>query len=116
MVVTNGRPSSEETALTGAAPRPKPRVRFAFAILAAATAVALSTLRTVSAPAAEGDRVDARFEIYGFAMVDWIQDSKRVDPAWQDAFRPSKIAAPEGQFGSNGQSSISVKQSYFEPR
>jgi hypothetical protein len=28
-----------------------------------------------------------------------------------DAFRPSKIATPEGQFGTNGQSSISVKQS-----
>ncbi|HEY2808105.1 MAG TPA: DcaP family trimeric outer membrane transporter [Steroidobacteraceae bacterium] len=51
------------------------------------------------------------FEIYGFAMVDAIQDTKRVDPNWMDAFRPSKIATPEGQFGSNGQSSISVKQS-----
>jgi len=34
------------------------------------------------------------FEIYGFAMADWIQDTKRVDPSWQDAFRPSRIAAP----------------------
>jgi hypothetical protein len=56
---------------------------------------------------------DKSFEIYGFAMVDWIQDSKRVDPNWQDAFRPSRIAAPEGEFGANGQSSISVKQSRF---
>jgi hypothetical protein len=53
------------------------------------------------------------FEIYGFAMADWIQDTKRVDPSWQDAFRPSRIAAPEGEFGSNGQSSLSVKQSRF---
>ncbi len=53
------------------------------------------------------------FEIYGFAQLDWIQDTKRVDPNWQDAFRPSKIAAPEGQFGTNGQSSLSVKQSRF---
>jgi hypothetical protein len=53
------------------------------------------------------------FEIYGFAMVDAIQDTKRVDPNWMDAFRPSKIATPEGQFGSNGQNSISVKQSRF---
>ena len=56
---------------------------------------------------------DQSFEIYGFAMADFIQDSKRVDPAWQDAFRPSKIADPEGQFGTNGQSSISAKQSRF---
>jgi hypothetical protein len=53
------------------------------------------------------------FEIYGFAMADWIQDTKRVDPSWQDAFRPSRIAAPEGEFGTNGQSDLSVKQSRF---
>ena len=47
------------------------------------------------------------FEIYGFAQADYIQDTKRVDPAWQDAFRPSKIATPEGEFGSNGQASVS---------
>jgi DcaP outer membrane protein len=53
------------------------------------------------------------FEIYGFAQVDYIQDTKRVNPDWQDAFRPSRIAAPEGQYGSNGQASVSVKQSRF---
>src|SRR5262249_48632621 len=62
------------------------------------------------ARAEEGTR---NFEIYGFAMADWIQDTKRVDPNWQDAFRPSKIAAPEGEFGTNGQSDLSVKQSRF---
>jgi len=56
------------------------------------------------------------FEIYGFAMLDWIQDTKRMDPNWEDAFRPSKIATPEGEFGTNGQSSLSVKQSRFGVR
>src|SRR5215475_7158444 len=56
------------------------------------------------------------FEIYGFAQLDWIQDTKRVDPTWMDAFRPSKIATPEGQFGTNGQSSVSVKQTRFGVR
>jgi hypothetical protein len=56
---------------------------------------------------------DRSFEIYGFAQADYIQDSKRVDPNWMDAFRPSKIATPEGEFGSNGQASVSVKQSRF---
>jgi len=64
-----------------------------------------------AAPAQAAD--EKSFEIYGFAMVDAIQDSKRVDPNWMDAFRPSKIATPEGQFGTNGQSSVSVKQSRF---
>jgi hypothetical protein len=53
------------------------------------------------------------FKIYGFADADYIYDSKRVDPSWDDAFRPSKIATPEGEFGSDGQSSLSVKQSRF---
>jgi hypothetical protein len=53
------------------------------------------------------------FEIYGFAQADFIQDiDGRLDPDWDDAFRPSKIGINE-QFGSDGQSSISVKQSRF---
>jgi hypothetical protein len=63
--------------------------------------------------AAQAEEPTRSFEIYGFAQTDWIQDTKRVDPNWQDAFRPSKIAAPEGEFGTNGQSDISVKQSRF---
>lgn len=53
-----------------------------------------------------------KFEIYGFAQADYVQDFKRVDPAWDDTLRPSKIAT-NGQFGSNGQSIISVRQSRF---
>ena len=63
--------------------------------------------------AAWAEEATRSFEIYGFAMADWIQDSKRVDPNWMDAFRPSRIAAPEGEFGTNGQSDLSVKQSRF---
>ena len=62
---------------------------------------------------ARAEEATRNFEIYGFAMADWIQDTKRVDPNWMDAFRPSKIAAPEGEFGTNGQSDLSVKQSRF---
>jgi DcaP outer membrane protein len=76
--------------------------------LTLAIAAAVSAGTTSPARAADQER---SFEIYGFAMVDAIQDTKRVDPAWMDAFRPSKIATPEGEFGTNGQSSISVKQS-----
>lgn len=54
-----------------------------------------------------------RLEMYGFVMVDAIHDFQRTDPAWDDAFRPSKIPTAEGQFGGDGQSSVSVKQSRF---
>ena len=72
--------------------------------------VALLLATGASLPAHAED-TGKSFEIYGFAMLDAIQDTKRVNPDWMDAFRPSKIATPEGQYGSNGQSSISVKQS-----
>jgi DcaP outer membrane protein len=78
------------------------------------SALVLITVLGASAwHAARADDTTRNFEIYGFAMADWIQDTKRVDPSWQDAFRPSRIAAPEGEFGTNGQSSLSVKQSRF---
>lgn len=50
------------------------------------------------------------FEIYGFAMADYIQDfGGRLSPDWDDAFRPSRIGI-DGQYGGDGQASISVKQ------
>jgi hypothetical protein len=53
------------------------------------------------------------FEIYGFVQADASYDTNRMDPAWDDAFRPSKIPTQEGTFGGDGQSSVSVKQSRF---
>src|SRR5262245_50590563 len=53
------------------------------------------------------------FEVYGFAQVDYIQDFDRVDPDWEATLRPSKIPTTEGQFGDDGQSTFSVRQSRF---
>lgn len=53
------------------------------------------------------------FEIYGFAQADASIDTNRMDPQWDDAFRPSKIPTEPGTFGGDGQSSVSVKQSRF---
>ena len=51
---------------------------------------------------------DHSFEIYGFAQADFIMDvGGRLDPAWDDAFRPSRICI-DGACGSDGQSSGSV--------
>jgi hypothetical protein len=51
------------------------------------------------------------FEVYGFAMVDYVQDFKRVDPAWDDTLRPSKIPTVSGLYGSDGQAIVSARQS-----
>jgi hypothetical protein len=56
---------------------------------------------------------ERRFELFGFAQVDYIQDFNRVDPAWDATLRPSKIPTTSGEFGSDGQSVVSVRQSRF---
>jgi hypothetical protein len=52
-------------------------------------------------------------DIFGFAQVDYIQDFNRVDPNWDATLRVSKIPTIPGEFGSDGQSIISVRQSRF---
>ena len=56
---------------------------------------------------------NGELQIYGFAQGDYTYDGNRVDPAWDDALRPTKIPTTPGTFGSNGQSSFSAKQSRF---
>jgi hypothetical protein len=80
-------------------------------VLAQAVSVVLISAGA-AATAVAGD-ADHSFEVYGFAMADAIYDVGRLHPDWDDAFRPSKIANPEGEYGSDGQGSVSVKQSKF---
>jgi hypothetical protein len=77
-----------------------------------ASRVALLALAAVAFPAWPADIVNS-MEFFGTAQADYIQDFNRMDPNWVSSFRPSKIAAPEGLYGSNGQAIISVKQSGF---
>lgn len=65
------------------------------------------------ATVAMAEEPEKKFEIYGFVQTDYIQDFKRVDPAWDSTLRPSKIPTESGEFGSDGQANISVKQSRF---
>ena len=77
--------------------------------------LALLSMSTAICTAAHADGYvegpKKQFEIYGFAMADAIYDFNRVDPAWDDTLRPSKIPTVEGTFGDDGQTSLSVKQS-----
>jgi len=54
---------------------------------------------------------DHNLEIYGFAQLDAIQDFKRVNPNWDATLRPSRIPTTKGEFGSNGQTVFSIRQS-----
>jgi hypothetical protein len=61
-------------------------------------------------PPAERPPRDHNLELYGFIQLDAIQDFKRVNPAWDATLRPSRIPTQEGQFGGDGQSIFSVRQ------
>jgi len=54
---------------------------------------------------------DHNLELYGFIQLDAIQDFKRVNPDWDATLRPSRIPTQQGQFGGDGQSVFSVRQS-----
>ncbi len=73
------------------------------------SAVFLSGLGAFGAAHAEGPS----FELFGAAEGDYTQDFNRMDPAWKDVMRPSKIPTIPGLFGSDGQSIVSVRQSKF---
>ena len=62
-------------------------------------------------PAAPRPPRDHNLELYGFIQLDAIQDFKRVNPDWDATLRPSRIPTLGGQFGSDGQSIFSVRQS-----
>jgi hypothetical protein len=78
-----------------------------------AQAMSIALLSACGAAAVHAADADKSFEIYGFAEADAIYDFGRMNPDWDDAYRPSQIANPEGEYGSDGQASVSVKQSRF---
>jgi hypothetical protein len=63
------------------------------------------------APAPQRGPRTPDLEVYGFVQLDTIQDFKRVNPDWDATLRPSRIPTEKGEFGSNGQSIFSVRQS-----
>jgi hypothetical protein len=52
-------------------------------------------------------------DIYGFAMMDAGYDFKQNDPDWFDVVRPVKLPAFKNQFGANGNTYFSVRQTRF---
>ena len=56
---------------------------------------------------------DTTFRIYGFAMADVGYDFNQMDPAWFDVIRTTKMPAFEDQFGPDGNTYFSVRQTRF---
>lgn len=56
----------------------------------------------------------ARFEVYGFTMLDIGYDFGHIgDPAWEDTVRPTKLPAFDDEFGKGGRTFASVRQTRF---
>ena len=52
-------------------------------------------------------------DLYGFIMMDAGHDFGVVDPAWFDVLRPTKLNSFPGEFGANGNTYFSVRQTRF---
>jgi hypothetical protein len=74
-------------------------------------AAAPVTLRQPSLPV--HNKPKPKLEIYGFAMMDAGYDFKQVDPDWFDVVRPVKLPARQDQFGADGNTYFSVRQTRF---
>ena len=70
----------------------------------------VSVVCCMASPAMANDTV---FDFYGFIMMDAGYDTKQVDPAWFDALRTTKLPAYEDQFGADGNTYFSVRQTRF---
>jgi hypothetical protein len=67
-----------------------------------------------TAPQAPAETPEAPWmEVYGFAMTDIGYNFNQIDPAWYDTMRPTKLPSVENEFGKDGQSYLSVRQSRF---
>src|SRR3954452_820652 len=63
-------------------------------------------------PQAQGDTT-LRIEIFGFAQGDIGFDFARMDPKWFDVVRPTKLPSGPNEFGKNGNTFVSARQTRF---
>ena len=81
------------------------------------TALALTLVATgASAQQPAAAEPKPSMEIYGFAMLDFGQDFKQIDPDWYDTMRVTKLPSFEDQFGSDNRTFAGVRQSRFGVR
>lgn len=54
-----------------------------------------------------------RLELYGFVMTDMGYFTTQIDPNWFDVIRPTKLPAYDQEFGPDGNTYFSVRQTRF---
>jgi len=78
-----------------------------FALLTAALPLLATPVVAQDAP------TKPKFDVYGFAQLDFGKQIDRINPDWYDVMRPTKLPATAGEFGSDGNTFLSVRQSRF---
>ena len=58
----------------------------------------------------EDPKKEKSLEIYGFIMMDAGYNFNQIDPDWFDVVRTQKLPTFENQFGTNGNTYFSVRQ------
>ena len=82
-------------------------------ILACGLALLCSAQTPPPEPADKKPEPKAWLDVYGFVMDDAGYDFKQVDPNWYDVVRPTKLPAYKDQFGADGNTFFSVRQTRF---
>lgn len=74
----------------------------------------VAILAALAAPAmAQNAPAKPKFDVYGFAQLDFGKQIDRINPDWYDVMRPTKLPADEDEFGTDGNTFMSARQSRF---
>ena len=70
-------------------------------------------LLAIPAQAQDATTTKPKFDVYGFAQLDFGYQIDRINPDWYDVMRPTKLPAFADEFGTDGNVFMSVRQSRF---
>jgi len=86
-------------------------------------AAAAASLRSPPAPPAENQKAsteqeksESTIDLYGFIMTDTGYDFGQINPQWFDVERPTQLPSYTNQYGGNGNTYFSVRQTRFGVR
>ena len=101
---------------TGAVVHASEFTNVAFALKAVVAVAVQEPQGQAGAPPPDPMKKGPRMQIYGFAMLDLINDFDQINPDWFDVERPTKLPAFPDEFGDNGNFWASVRQTRFGVR